>query len=229
MKNFLIAHKRTIQIIQGILFVFFSILVWNLAAKHHLFTSFDKSFNLMICEICWATEAYLMVNKQNGVYTLILSIIPILLSVTSEFPFILIISTILIGIVNILIRIPKMQIKNYYGLFCFSLTNAIIPVTAINYMSRQYLEQSTVLNVGILVTLYFLFYNLVFKDELADAINVICIICFSGLILANFPINKDILLIALVLLSYGIQIFMRQEKITWSLLSFFIISIIAFI
>lgn len=229
MRSYLEKNPKLIKLVQAVAFIFFSILIWNLAAKHSLLTPFNKSFGLMVCEICWATEAYLMITNQDGRYTLGLSLIPVLLAILGKFPLILIFSTILIGIVNILVRIPKMQIKNYYGLFCFSLTNAILPVTAINYLSRQYLEQTTVLNVGILVTLYFLFYNLAFKDELANHLNLICLLIFAGLILANFDLHKNILLIVLVLFSYGWQIFMRQEKLSWCLISFFIISIIAFI
>ncbi|WP_429970780.1 hypothetical protein ACQW5G_07210 [Fructilactobacillus sp. Tb1] len=229
MKNYLLENKRFISILKGIVFVFFTILVWNLAAKHQLTDPFNKSFNLMICELCWATEAYLMVSNKDGRYTLGLSIVPILLSVLGAFPLVITLSIILIGIVNILVRVPKMQIRNYYGLFCFSLVNAVVPVTAINYMSRQYLEQTIILNVGILVTLYFLFYNLHFKSEMANPINIIFLILFAGLILANFTLIKAFILIILMLISYGGQIFMRKEKLDLSLLAFFAIAIIAFI
>lgn len=229
MKNHLVSFQKLQLILKAICFIFFNIYIWNIAANNNLFqiNSF-KSILMLICEICWSISSICIMKEFNPIALISVNIIPIFLAIIGWFPITLIGAFVLIGIVNICLMIPNMNLKNYYGLFCFSIVNSVIPTSAINFLNHQYLDQNVVLNVGILCTLYFLFFNLTFHPELANLINIFFIIMFAGLVLANFPLIKDILLIALVLISYGAQIFSRQEKPLYCLISFIVISLIAF-
>ncbi|USS92834.1 hypothetical protein M8332_04170 [Fructilactobacillus ixorae] len=215
---------------ENLFYLILTIIVWNLAANRP--SSSAPTFQtscFLIMELAWAGSCLVFLRKWDVRLTIILTGSAVLLALLSRLPGILIWATMFYAVVSVALRVPRLALHNQYGLFCFALINAVIPAASLNLLTSQYLERSTLLNIGILLTLYFLFYALRFTNELAHPSNVLFIFWFAGLILANFPLLKDSLLIALVLLAYGGQIFLRNERQRICLLAFFVIALIAFI
>ncbi|USS87324.1 hypothetical protein M3M39_04165 [Fructilactobacillus hinvesii] len=221
--------RSTLKISTGIGYLIATLLIWNLAANSPRLRFGTKTGLIFIAiEVSWALGTLVLLTREDVRLTILFNALPVGLAFLDQLPLIISAATLFYGIVNVCLRVPRLGLIHFYGLICFSLANAVIPVATLNFLTSQYLERSTLLNIGILFTLYVLFYTLRFTPELATIFTLIFIILFAGLILANFPLEKDILLIAIVLLSLGSQIFMRQERFRWCFLTFVLVALLAF-
>ncbi|EKK20249.1 hypothetical protein B808_214 [Fructilactobacillus florum 8D] len=215
--------------ILGISFVGANLLIWNLAAGSNWALSTNVTGHVMLInQLCWAIAGWIVLGKLDGRLSLIFNPIPVILAISSGFPIVLDCSFLLIAVVNIAVLMPKFQLHNYYGLICFCLVNAVLPITALNYLNNQYLDQHTILNAAILATLYFISFNLHFTNHLETRANLIAIILLAGLLLANYPIYKGVVAIAILLGSYGFQIFTNRESWILGFLLYLCLSLIIF-
>ncbi|USS86525.1 hypothetical protein [Fructilactobacillus cliffordii] len=221
--------RTSITIGSNVIYLLLTIIIWNLAANYP-FSIFSgtKSFFFLASEICWALGTLTLLKRWDVRLTLTFNLLPLGFIALGHFPLLIFTATLFYGVVNILLRVPRVGINHSYGLLCFSLTNAVIPVATLNFLTSQYLERSTLLNIGILFTLYVLFFALRFTKELATQFNVLFIFLFAGLLLANFPVVKDAGLIAIVLVSYGAQIFTRNERFRYCFITFALVALLAF-
>ncbi|KID42061.1 hypothetical protein [Fructilactobacillus fructivorans] len=231
MKTFIENNQTAVKAVILFVFIILNTLIWLFASQVDLLSVHwtSRLVVLVISEFLWSASLLLFIIHYDPRINLLLNIIPVVLALITLFPILLTILFAILGITNIIVMIPKFKLENYYGLVCFSFLNSIAPVISFCYLDNQYLESSVLVNVGILFCLYCLFFVPFFHHRLESKLNFIFILIFAGFLLANFSIVKCIILIALVLISYGIQIFSEKETLENCLLSFIIIGLAAFI